>query len=119
MNTYALVTGASKGIGRSIALLLAKKGYPVLLVARSEDDLKMLAHEIVTTYKVDVHWLSIDLSENDAAEKVRQWCTSNLYNISILINNAGYGLWGKFENADLNEQLNMIDLNINALIKLT
>jgi short-subunit dehydrogenase len=119
METYALVTGASKGIGKSIALLLAKKGYPVLLVARSEDELKALATQITAKYQVQAHWLAIDLSENDATDKVAQWCTDHSYNISILINNAGYGLWGSFESVDLNHQLNMINLNINTLVKLS
>jgi short-subunit dehydrogenase len=118
MNTYALVTGASKGIGRSIALHLAKKGYPVLLVARAEDELKVLAHEISNQYQVQAHWLSLDLSENDAAERVAFWCSDNSYPISILINNAGYGLWGNFDSVNIDEQLNMINLNINTLIKL-
>jgi short-subunit dehydrogenase len=119
MNSYALVTGASKGIGRSIALLLAKKGHPVLLVARNEDDLKALALEITATYKVQAHWLALDLSSPEASEKVKQWCADHSYSISILINNAGYGLWGNFENADIDEQLNMISLNISTLVKLT
>ena len=119
MNTYALVTGASKGIGRSIALLLAKKGYSVLLVARSADELEALAQEITALHHVQAHWLAIDLSEPDAADRVARWCTDNLYSVSILINNAGYGLWGKFESLGIDEQLNMINLNINALIKLT
>ncbi|HMG09691.1 MAG TPA: SDR family oxidoreductase [Mucilaginibacter sp.] len=119
MNTYALVTGASKGIGRSIALLLAKKGYPVLLVARSADELEALAQEIAELHHVQAHWLAIDLSEPDSADRVAHWCTDNLYSVSVLINNAGYGLWGKFESLGIDEQLNMINLNINALIKLT
>jgi short-subunit dehydrogenase len=119
MNTYALVTGASKGIGRSIALLLAKKGYPLLLVARAEDDLKALAREITATYKVQAYCLAIDLSAPEAAEKVNQWCADHSYAVSILINNAGYGLWGNFERVGIDEQLNMISLNINTLLKLS
>lgn len=119
MNTYALITGASKGIGRSIAILLAKKGHPVLLIARAEDELKALAQEITALYKVQAHWLAIDLSTNDAAQKVRQWSTDNSYPVSTLVNNAGYGIWGNFESVDINGQLNMIGLNINALVKLT
>ncbi|WP_183568725.1 SDR family NAD(P)-dependent oxidoreductase [Mucilaginibacter sp. SP1R1] len=119
MNTYALVTGASKGIGRSIALLLAKKGYPVLLVARSGTELEALANEITATYLVQAYWLAVDLSADEASQNITQWCTAKGYSVSILINNAGYGLWGNFESVDINEQLNMINLNINALVKLT
>jgi short-subunit dehydrogenase len=119
MNTYALITGASKGIGRALALQLAKKGYPVLLVARSRDELQALATEIITTYQVQARWLAIDLSETDATERVIKWCNDNTYPVSILINNAGYGLWGGFENIDITGQLNVIGLNINTLVKLT
>ena len=119
MNTYALITGASKGIGRALALQLAKKGYPVLLVARSADELQALANEITATYQVQAQWLAVDLSENGATEQIVKWCTDNSYSISVLINNAGYGLWGSFENVDIDGQLNMISLNINALVKLT
>jgi len=119
MNTYALITGAGKGIGRALALQLAKKGYPVLLVARSADELQTLANEITATYQVQAQWLAVDLSESSAIEQVIKWCTDNSYSVSVLINNAGYGLWGSFENVDIDGQLNMISLNINALVKLT
>lgn len=119
MNTYALITGASKGIGRALVLQLAKKGYPVLLVARSRDELQALATEIITTYQVQARWLAIDLSDSDAPEKVIKWCTDNSYQVSVLINNAGYGLWGSFEKVDIDGQLNVISLNINTLVKLT
>jgi short-subunit dehydrogenase len=119
MNTYALITGASKGIGRALALQLAKKGYPVLLVARSADELQALATEIIVQYQVKAQWLAIDLSETDATERVIKWCNDNTYPVSILINNAGYGLWGSFETVDITGQLNVIGLNINTLVKLT
>ncbi|NOW98563.1 SDR family oxidoreductase [Mucilaginibacter sp. SG564] len=119
MNTYALITGASKGIGRALAIQLAKKGYPVLLVARSADELQTLATEIIVQYQVKAQWLAIDLSDNDAAERVIKWCTDHVYAVSVLINNAGYGLWGSFETVDIAGQLNVIGLNINTLVKLT
>lgn len=119
MDTYALITGASKGIGRSIALQLAKKGYPVLLVARSADELAALAAEIIATHNVQAFWLTTDLTENDAAEKVTHWCADNAYDVSVLVNNAGYGTWGNFDEADIEGQLSMINLNVNALVKLS
>lgn len=119
MDTYALITGASKGIGRSIAIQLAKKGYPVLLVARSADELSALAAEIAITYNVQAFWLATDLSENYAAEKVTRWCADNDYDVSVLINNAGYGLWGNFGDVSATDQQNMISLNINTLVQLT
>jgi len=117
--TYALVTGASKGIGKSIAFELAAKGYNILLVARSEKLLAEVAKEIDEKFAVKVGFLAIDLSQTDAPEKVFDWCTKSNFEVSILVNNAGYGLWGMFDKLTLTEQLNMMQLNMQTLIALT
>lgn len=119
MDEYALVTGASKGIGRSIAVLLAKKKYNLLLVARSAGELEELARDLPIEYGIKVDFFVIDLSLPDAAIKVADWCNTNSYAVSILINNAGFGLWGKFESLSIEGQLNSIQLNINAVTELT
>ncbi|HEY0175901.1 MAG TPA: SDR family oxidoreductase [Pedobacter sp.] len=119
MNEYALITGASKGIGRSIAVLLARAGYQLMLVARSETDLEELSAFIQQNYQVKVYCLSADLSLSGAASEVAQWCNHISPDLSVLINNAGYGLWGDFNELDLAEQLNMLQLNINAVVELT
>jgi len=113
MDEYAVVTGASKGIGRAISILLAKKGYKLVLIARSEAELKLLTGEIST----DALHFAIDLSELGAAKKVADFC--NDIPVSILINNAGYGLWGNFDEVDIQQQLNMLQLNINAVVELS
>jgi short-subunit dehydrogenase len=113
MDSYAIVTGASKGIGRDIAILLAKKGYKLLLIARSATELKQLAEELQNNSL----YFAIDLSEPGAVKKVAEFC--NNLPISVLVNNAGYGLWGNFEESDIQQQLNMLQLNINAVIELT
>ncbi len=113
MDLYAIVTGASKGIGREIAILLAKKGYKLILIARSTSELEVLATELPG----EALYFTIDLSEAGAAKKVAEFC-KNLP-ISILVNNAGYGLWGNFEESEIRYQLNMLQLNINAVIELT
>jgi short-subunit dehydrogenase len=119
MKNYALVTGASKGIGREIALRLAEMGYPLLLVARDETALSELAGLIKNTCNVEASFLSADLAEAGATEKVFSWATTGGYHLQILVNNAGYGLWGNFERLNLAHQMNMISLNINALVELT
>ncbi len=113
MDSYAIVTGASKGIGREVSILLAKKGYKLILVARSTTELKELAVE----FPEEALNFTIDLSEAGAAKKVAEFC-KNLP-VSILVNNAGYGLWGNFQESDIGQQLNMLQLNINAVIELT
>lgn len=118
MKTYALITGSSKGIGKSIALKLAKKGYNLLLVARSESALQEVKQQAeMENPGIDVQYKVLDLSEQDAASRIHNWSIG--YNISILVNNAGYGLWGKFENISLPDQLNMMQLNMNTLVELS
>lgn len=119
MNQYALITGASKGIGKSMALQLAKSGYNLLLVARGQDELDQLSKTLQLEFKVNVYYFVTDLSEAGAAPKVANWCKSIRVPLSILINNAGYGLWGKFEDTDIHAQLNMLDLNIRTVVELT
>ena len=116
---YALVTGASRGIGRAIALLLAQRGYDLLLVARSEDQLTNLALEIGTRHKRQAHVLATDLAAPAAAETVAAWATQQTDQLAVLVNNAGYGLWGRFEQLSLTEQQNMMQLNMNLPVALT
>src|SRR5260221_14669545 len=106
--TYALITGDSKGIGKAIAIELAKKKINVLLVARSVEQLQLTSKEIRDTYIVDVDFLATDLSLNNAAITVYNWCKEKNYTINILVNNAGYGLSGAFENYSAEANSNML-----------
>jgi short-subunit dehydrogenase len=119
MKEYALITGASKGIGKSIANLLAKQGYNVLLIARSADELEQLASSIASHYRVDARYLAIDLSEAGAVGQVVNWVNGLSVSLSILINNAGYGIFGRFDENKLPEQMNMLSLNIDTVVELT
>jgi short-subunit dehydrogenase len=116
---YALVTGASRGIGRAISLQLAKRGYDLLLVARSEDQLTALALEISAKYQHQAHVLALDLAAPGAAETVAAWATQQTDQLAVLVNNAGYGLWGRFEQLGLAEQQNMMQLNMHLPVALT
>ena len=116
---YALITGASKGIGRAIAEELAVRGHNLLLVARSGNLLQQVAGEITSRYKVRVEVLALDLSASDAPQRVHQWCADRQYAVKILVNNAGYGLSGPFEKYTLAEHLNMMQLNMSTLVSLT
>ncbi len=115
---YALITGASKGIGKAMAAELASRGYGLLLVARSEFLLQQNSIELTELYKVPVHFFAIDLTEPTAPQSVFNWCNSNQYKISILINNAGFGLNGRLGDYTLAQHLQMMQLNINAVVEL-
>lgn len=116
---YALITGASKGIGKSIAHELAKQGYPLLLAARSDQELKALSDDLEVKYNIDIFYLSIDLSINGASQKITNWIKSNNYPVAVLVNNAGYGVWGDFSASSLNDQLGMMHLNMNVVVELS
>lgn len=117
--SYALITGASKGIGKSIAEGLAKRKYNLLLVARSEKLLAENAEELKKKFGVQVQYLALDLSTSTAAKQVADWCKSHNADVNVLVNNAGYGLLGAFKDIPLDEQLNMMQLNMQSLVQLT
>lgn len=116
---YALITGATRGIGKAIAGDLAARKFNLLLAARSEQLLKDASKELTDKYNIKCACLVVDLSELYAPDKVSEWIKKNNYDVSVLINNAGYGLWGRFDAADLTEQLNMMQLNMQTMTKLT
>lgn len=129
---YTLITGASSGIGKELALIAAKDGRNLVLVARSKSDLGLVKELIIrqasscTTASADrqddtlrVEIFAIDLSLNTSAEKVYEFCKQKNISVTELINNAGFGDYGKFASSDLSRQLNMIDLNIRSLTELT
>ena len=109
----ALITGASSGIGREMAIYLSSIGYDLLLVARSKDKLEELKSEV----KTNVEIFNYDLSDINNCYKLY----NNVKNkkIDIVINNAGYGLFGSYQDTKLDDELNMIDLNIKCLHILT
>jgi uncharacterized protein len=115
---YALITGASKGIGKAIAEALASRGFDVLLVARSTALLEEASTHIRGTYKVNAHYLAMDLAAENAAEKIYGWCTSNQYAVQVLVNNAGYGLSGSFEKYSAGESRDMMMLNMVTPVQL-
>ncbi len=114
--TYAIITGASKGIGKAIAFELAKKKVNVLLVARSEDILKELSQEIIQKFGVKAAYLAIDLTLLSAPQFIKQWCDKNNYVVNILVNNAGYGLSGAFDKYTVEDYNAMLQINICSVV---
>ena len=109
----ALITGASSGIGKNMAYVLANKGIDLILVARNKDELL----KIKANVKVNVEVIELDLLKEKNVFKLYEMCKDR--NIDILINNAGFGLFGLFTETDLDRELEMIDLKIKAYHILT
>ena len=97
--TTALITGATSGIGRSMALEFAKRGYRLILVARNQQALCTLAKKLNTKVKV----LALDLSKPENCFLLHK--KTKGINIDILVNNAGFGAFGEFYKSDLNNEL--------------
>ncbi|WP_375436893.1 SDR family NAD(P)-dependent oxidoreductase [uncultured Hymenobacter sp.] len=115
----ALITGASRGIGRAFAVELARRGYDLLLVARSADQLESVATELRQLHSIQALVFPCDLAAAGAAEQVAEWVGSQTQDLTVLINNAGYGMWGRFEELTLAEQQNMLQLNMHLPVALT
>lgn len=109
----ALITGASSGIGREMAIYLSELGYDIIVVARSKEKLEDLKNIVKT--KVLVY--EYDLSKNANCYKLYNDIKDK--NVDIVINNAGFGLFGDYHESDLDIELNMIDLNVKAVHILT
>ena len=114
-----LITGASSGIGEEFARQLAARGENVLLVARSEDKLKALSDELSRAHKINAQYFAQDLTKDGAAAQIFAETERRALSVETLINNAGFGAMGDFARLDLQRSLQMIDLNIKALVALT
>lgn len=115
----ALITGASSGIGESLARQLAAHGAHLILVARTEDRLHALAAELGARYRVQVHVLPADLNLPGAAAQLHAAVQARGLNVDILVNNAGLGGYGEFSRQPSDEIDRMIAVNIGALTGLT
>ena len=113
-----LVTGASSGIGKSFAYILASKGANLVLVARSKDKMETIAQEIQEKHAVQTAVYQKDLSKVNASQELYDQLKADQVNVDVLINNAGFGKWGKFEAFSLATYHDMLQLNINALMEL-
>lgn len=119
MNEYTLITGASSGIGREMAIQLAAKKHNLILVARNEDKLQQLQQELKSRFLVKVDYLLFDLSEPNSATDLYRLVQGKNYIVNGLINNAGFGDYGNFVDMPLKKDEEMIAVNITALVGLT
>lgn len=115
----ALITGASGGIGLELAKLFARGGYNLALVARNHDKLKLIADELETAHNVQVKYCAKDLAVSSTPDEIFQSLKSEMMQVDVLVNNAGFGWHGEFAHMELSDALEMIQVNITALTHLT
>jgi short-subunit dehydrogenase len=115
----ALVTGASKGLGRAYALELARRGARVILLARSEAGLRAVAAEIRDRHGIDPEVITGDLAAPDGPERILRELRDRGLTVDLLLNNAGAGSVGPFLSRPLGPQLSTVGLNISGLLTLT
>lgn len=116
---FALVTGASRGLGMAFARELAHRHQNLILVGRSFESLNAFACELRKAKPINVVAVAMDLASSGAGQRLaRALCDCNL-RINLLVNNAGFGLRGEFRNLDVRRQLEMMRLNNEAIVELT
>lgn len=115
----ALITGASSGIGLDFTWLLAEAGHDVVLVARGEEKLQALAKEVEAKHGVRAVALASDLADPAAPSRLVEALKARGLKVDVLVNNAGFGGYGAFAEADAEEQQRMIQVNVMALTALT
>lgn len=117
-NRYALITGATSGIGYELAKLFAEDGFNLIIVARDENELKAKAEEF-SRANIDVITISKDLFQPDAAFELYDEVKSKGLTVDVLVNDAGQGQYGLFAEQDIRRLLDIIQLNVNSLTVLT
>lgn len=117
MKKYALITGASAGIGKEFAEQLAQIGWNLVLVARRAEHLNDIARNIQNTYKVDVQCMPSDLSDKTQPQMIYEQCKNQQLNIAMLINNAGYGVPGDFHNNSWRTHDDSLQVMLNSVVE--
>lgn len=117
MNT-TLITGASSGIGEALARHLAIKKHNLLLVARNEQKLKALCHELTVKHQIKVDYIVADLSQPNAPHYICEESKRKNLSVNILVNNAGVGSSGEFTKNDLHAELKILQINNVSMVAL-
>ncbi len=116
---YALITGATNGIGYELAKLFAQDQYNLVIVARSQEELDATATELKQQFGVEVISIAKDLAKRESPFEVYETVKSRGIQVDVLVNNAGQGQYGEFVDTDINRELEIVDLNIGAYLVLT
>jgi short-subunit dehydrogenase len=117
--SVALITGASAGIGRAFAVGLAARGHDLVLVARDAARLEDLATELKAAHGIAAEVLAADLVTDHGVTRVAERLTAVDHPVDILVNNAGFGTYGRFVELDVAREVQEVELNVVALLRLT
>lgn len=118
-DNYALITGATSGIGYELAKIFAEHHYNLVIVARTEAQLEKIAFEFSLQYGIDVLPIAKDLFKRESPFEVYEEVIARGIGIDVLVNDAAQGLYGKFVDTDIERELDMLQLNIGAYLVLT
>jgi short-subunit dehydrogenase len=116
---WALITGASSGIGKALAFVFAAKGYNLFLTARNEQTLRQVAENCTQEFNIETEVHPADLSHLEAVDDLIKASFAAPIEIEILVNNAGFGVHGKFVETPIEKELDMLNVQLAATLKLT
>lgn len=119
MKTTCLITGASGGLGTEFARLFARDGYDLVLTTRNKEKMEKLKKELEEEYKVRIFVVAADLTSGDEVERLYHFLQDEGLPVGVLVNNAGFGDMGAFLDSDWERQQSLINVNMNALVRLT
>ncbi|HVE68400.1 MAG TPA: SDR family oxidoreductase [Solirubrobacteraceae bacterium] len=115
-DSTALVTGASAGIGEALARALAERGHGVTLVARRGERLEALARDLGEAHGIRAEWIAADLSDGAQRDRVAAEIESRGLTVEVLVNNAGFGIYGPFAGSDRERELEQVRLLVEAVV---
>ena len=115
VNKTVLITGASSGIGEAFAQVFSEQGFDLVLTARRQDRLESIASNL----KTNIHIIQADLSDPMAPKNILDFCTENGIHVDCLVNNAGYGNPGKFEEIPWQSHQDFLEVMVTAVTELT
>ena len=118
MNKYALITGATAGIGKEFAKQLAELGWNLVIIARRVNLLQELSKQLQADYKVDIHIIQADLADPKQPQAIFNNCQKHQLNVAMLVNNAGYGVPGDFERNSWEKHSDSLQVMLNSVVEL-